>query len=177
MNRLVTKLSDDYKPKLLVADFIVIFTHLLVGLIFFGLCNLDLLSRTDIKEWISGYFFLMPFALVGLFFRNLRRLKFYFIWIVIGIIQMMIYYSLSDNPDFQFVRGNGLSGLKALLPTLIVFQILRLTFFNLRGQEMIVTMRRGRMTMWEEEEKRNMTWLEVLFSMLLIGTVILFNVV
>jgi hypothetical protein len=177
MSTLLAKLSDDYKPRLRVADFVIIFAHVLVGLIFVSFCSLEIASGSAIKEWINGYYFLMPFALIGLFFRNLRRLKFYLVWVIIGMIQLPIYYSLKDNQDFQFFRGNAFSGLKALLPALIVFQILRLTFFNLRGQEMIVTMSKGRMTMWEEEEKRNMTLIEVVFSLILMGTIILFDAI
>lgn len=177
MSRLLNKISDDYKLRLGVTDFLVVSIHLLVGLIFWTIYNLDWTSGTNIKQWISGYYFLMPFALVGLFFRNLRNFKFYLIWIVVGLIQLLIYISVKDNADFQFARGTAFSGLKALLPTLLVFQVFRLSFFSLRGQEMIVTMRKERMTMWEDEEKRNMTWIEVVFSLILMGTIILFNVV
>jgi uncharacterized membrane protein len=94
---------------------------------------------------------------------------------VIGLIQLIIYNSVKDYPDFQFPIGKAFSGLKALLPTLLVFQIFRLVFYSLRGQEMILTMWQGRMTMWEKEENRKMTWIEVVFSLLLMGAIILFN--
>jgi len=177
MSSLTNKLSDDYKLRLRTTDLIVVSIHLLVGLIFWTTYNLDWTSGTNIKQWVSGYYFLVPFALVGLFFRNLRNFKFYLIWIAIGLIQLIVYYAVKDNPDFQFQRGTAFSGLKALLPTLLVFQVFRLIFFSLRGQEMIVTMRKGRMTMSEEEERRNMTWIEVVFSLLLMATIILFDAV
>ncbi|MDX9697337.1 MAG: hypothetical protein RBT49_16215 [Bacteroidales bacterium] len=175
MSRLLNKISNDFKLKLGVTDFILVSIHLFVGLAFWTIYNLDLTSGTNIKYWVFVYYFLVPLALVGLFFRNLRNFKLYLIWIVIGVIQLIIYNSVKDIPDFQFLMGTSFSGLKALLPTLLVYQIFRLVFFNLRGQEMIVTLSQGRMTMWEDEENRNMTWIEVVFSLLLLGTILLFN--
>ncbi len=177
MNRLLTKIKEDYKLRLGILDLILVSIHLLVGLIFWMIYNVDLISGINLKMWISAYYFLVPFALVGLFYRNLRNFKYYLIWIVIGLIQLLIYNLIKDNPDFQFPRSTAFSGLKTLLPTLLMFQIFRLVFFSLRGQEMIITMRQGRMTMWEEEEKRNMTLIEVVFSMLLAVTIIFFDLV
>ncbi len=177
MNRLLTKIKEDFKLRVGILDFILVFIHLLVGLIFWMIYYGDLISGTNLKMWISGYYFLVPFALVGIFFRNLRNFKYYLIWIVIGLIQLLIYNLIKDHPDFQFPRSTAFSGLKTLLPTLLMFQIFRLVFFSLRGQEMIITMRQGRMTMWEDEEKRNMTLIEVVFSMLLAVTIIFFDLV
>lgn len=41
---------------------------------------------------------------------------------------------------------------------------------------MIISIRQFRMSMWEEEENRNITWLEVLFSITIALTAVLSNV-
>jgi len=104
-------------------------------------------------------------------------MRYYVIWVFIGVIQLTVYFYINDNPDFIFPNETGLSGLKALLPVLIMFQILRQISIKFFHREMIISMRYGRMTWYEEEDKRNMTWIEVLFTFILVGTTILFNVI
>lgn len=79
---------------------------------------------------------------------------------------------VKDNPDFMFTRKTSFEGLLALLPTLIMFQLLRQIFLSLKGQEMIISIRHYRMTMYEEEDRRNMTWLDVAFSIILMATAV-----
>jgi len=98
MSRLLNKISNDFKLKLGVTDFILVSIHLFVGLAFWTIYNLDLTSGTNIKYWVFVYYFLVPLALVGLFFRNLRNFKLYLIWIVIGIKDTRFLTKLNPPP-------------------------------------------------------------------------------
>ncbi len=136
----------------------------------------SLFSIENLKDFINVYFLLLPLIILGLFFRKLRNFNFYIIWVIIGIAQILVYPEVNDLNEFQFYRGSSFSALISLLPTLIIFQILRIIFIRTHNMEMIISIRYYRMTMWEEEENRKMTWLEVAFSMLLFFTIVFSNI-
>ncbi|HEU5290905.1 MAG TPA: hypothetical protein VFU05_09705 [Cyclobacteriaceae bacterium] len=170
--------KKDFKFKNLTkTETTIVLAHLLVSLTFWTIYKFDLIPTENLKAWVSGYYFLVPFAVIGLFFRYLRNFKFYLAWLIISIGQLTVYFMVDGLTDFFYPRGTAFSGLKALLPTLILFQLFRVILLKTQGRELIVTMRRGRFTMWEEEDNRNMTWVEVMFSLLLGGTIVIFNVV
>ena len=173
MNELVDKFIKDYKSgQLRTTHFLIIFLHCFTGLFFWASYKTRAIPIDTLKEIISSYNFLLPIVLIGLFFRKLRNVKFYLIWLVIGLVQLIIYQLAVDNPDFTFPRGTAFDGLVALLPTLIMFQLMRQIFYSIKRKEMIISIRQFRMTFYEEEDKRNMTWTEVLFSILLMLTAI-----
>jgi len=137
----------------------------------------NLLEIEQIKNWINMYFFILPLFMVGYQFRNLRNVNYYIIWIFIGILQLGIFIIEKDNSDFYFVNGSGIDGLKALLPVLVLFQVFRQISLKIYKREIIISLKYYQMTWYEEGDKRNMTWIEVLFSILLFVTSILFCVI
>lgn len=166
----------DFKLKdLTKTEIASVVIHVLISITFWIAYKFDLMATQDLKKWISGYYFLVPFAVVGIFFRNLRSFKFYLIWLLVSVGQLVVYFMVDGLVEFSYSRGTAFSGLKALLPTLILFQLFRMFLLRTHGRELIVTMRKGRFSMWEEEDNRNMTWIEVVFSMLLMGTIVTFN--
>lgn len=168
MSNLTDKFKSDFKSgHLNKGDLIIILTHLTIGLLIWGVYKNDLVDNKLLKDFTSTYFFLTPFLLVGLFFRKLRKPKFYLIWLIISIAQLLIYPFVKNNLDFDFPRGTAFDGLVALFPTLMVYQLLRLTFYSVKGQEMIISLRQYRWTMYEKEDSRNMTWLDIVFSIIL----------
>jgi Na+/proline symporter len=175
MNEPSNKLTKD-KISFNKTDLVVIFTHLTIGLLIWVTYQQELIDKEIIKSFASGYIFLAPLILIGLFFRKLRKIGFYLIWVSIALLQILIYLYVKDNSDFFFKRGTAFDGLIALLPTLILFQIFRQIFYSFKGQEMIISIRHYRMTWYEKEDRRNMTWLEVVFSILLMLTATLSSV-
>lgn len=168
----MSKLTDKFKKDiesgpLNKTDMVLISIHLFIGLLIWFTYQYHLIEVELIKNFTSSYLFLLPFLLIGLFFRKLRKIRFYFIWLTISIIQIIIYSKLKDNPDFVFPRGSSFDGLIGLLPTLIMFQLLRQIFYLIEGKEMIISVRQYRMTMYEEDDGRNMTWLDISFSLIL----------
>jgi hypothetical protein len=158
-----------------VVDVITLTGHSVICLLLWICYNFQLVSLKIIKSCIFDYFLILPFILIFLLFRNLRNIKFYFFWFIFGLLQLLVYYNAKDNTDFFFARGTGLVSLKILLPVLIMFQILRQISLIVYKQEMILSLRHFRMSFYEEEENRNMTWMEVLFSLILYATAIIFN--
>ncbi|MEP1358887.1 MAG: hypothetical protein ABJK91_11985 [Nonlabens ulvanivorans] len=150
--------------------------HLLVVLTMWISHEQRFLQTDTLRDFIDVYFFILPLLLIGLFFKNLRNFNFFIIWLTIGLIQLLTYPELHDLTGFQFYRGSAFDGLRSLLPTLLVFQLLRIVFIRTHNQELIISIRLFRMTMWEEEENRNMTWLEVGFSLTIALTAVFSNV-
>ena len=158
-------------------EIITIIVHLLVCTFLCTAYDLRLFEIEQIKTWINMYFFVLPLFMVGFQFRNLRNFNYYLIWTLISVMQLGVFMIEKDNTDFYFVNGSGIDGLKALLPVLVLFQVFRQISLKIYKREIIISLQQYRMTWYEEEEKRNMTWIEVLFSILLFGTSILFCVI
>jgi hypothetical protein len=157
-------------------DKLILAVHFLLVLTMWVSFEQRLIPADNLKDFISGYFFLLPLTLVGLFFRNLRNFNFFIIWLTIASIQFIIFPELHDLRGYQFYRGSAFTSLRTLLPTLIVFQLLRIIFIKTHNMEMIISIRQYRMSRWEDEENRNMTWLEVAFSITIALTAVFSNV-
>lgn len=171
MVKLVDHLKKDIKlGRLDKTDVIIVSSHLVVGLMIWCAHQYRLLDGKYLRDFSNAYIFLGPLVLVGLFFRRLRKIRFWFIWVLISILQLWIYSVVKDHPDFDFLNGNAFDSLVALFPTLLVYQVLRLIYYSVMGREMIVSLRQNRWSMYEEEEGRNMNWMDVLFSMVLGAT-------
>jgi hypothetical protein len=168
MSKLTDKLKKDLQSGPVdKADQMVILTHLFIGILIWFTYQSHFLDKELIRNFTSRYLFLLPFILIGLFFRKLRKIRFYLIWLIISLIQIFIYSKLKDNPDFIIPRGTAFGGLTGLLPTLIMYQLLRQIFYSIKEKEMIISLQKGRMTMFEKEDRRNMTWLDIAFSIIL----------
>lgn len=158
-------------------EILAVTAHVVWSFFMWLLYNQNIIKIQTLKDIVNMYLFVMPMLLVGLFFRNLRNFNFYFIWLIIGIIQVLWYPKLVGISDFQFVNGSAFSGLISLLPTIIMYQLLRVIFIKTHNMEMIISIRQHRMSRWEEEENRNMTWLEVGFSVTLLLTAVFSSVI
>jgi len=155
----------------------LLLAHLFISLAFWIVYEYDITTIDDLKSLVNAYYFVLPFVVVGVFFRSLRNFKFFLVWTIIGVGQIVIFLLVRDNPAFDFPRRTAFSALKALFPTLVVFQVCRLILLKTQNRELIVTMRKGRLSMWEEDDNRNTTWVEVFFSLLLMATIVTFAVI
>ncbi len=55
--------------------------------------------------------------------------KFYLTWLTISI-GSSVYFMVDGLTELSYPRGTAFSGLKALLPTLIIFQLFRIVFIK-----------------------------------------------
>lgn len=156
-----------------VVDYAIILSHLGISLGIWFWFEQQYFSKDYLKDFTHFYFLVVPFAIVGIFYLRLRNIYFYSIWIFIGIVQLLLYPELNKISEFHFFRGSAFSGMRALLPALIVFQLLRTTFLLTHKKEIIVSLRHYRMSTWEDSENRHMTWIEVGFSLILYATIII----
>jgi len=164
--------------KLNLADISAIFLHILISLFFVFSYKENWIPIDQLKNWVSGYYFILPLVLIGVFFRPLRKMNFYLVWVILGIVQLYIYFIVKDNPDFYFQnRGTSFDGLRSLLPVMILFQIFRQNLKKKYKLEMIISIRKHRMSWYEEEEHRNMLMIEVVYSILLSFATVLFGVI
>ncbi|MEO9476234.1 MAG: hypothetical protein ABJG41_11890 [Cyclobacteriaceae bacterium] len=132
-------------------------------------------SKEFIKDFTFGYFFVTPIFLVGLLYKRLRNFYFFLSWVLIGLTQIILYPELQGLEEFQFFRGNAFTGMRSLLPTVIMYQILRVIFIRTHNMEMIVATRKYQFSRWDEDQQRKVTWLEVGFSLTLLATALLTN--
>ena len=120
-------------------DWIVLFSYLGINLIVWLIYFFDLYN----KEFISEFYFAIPFVFVFLIFdvyhKRLWNKKILLIWGIIGIAQLIIYYSLKDLPELQAVNGNHLVWLKALPLTILTSYTLNLINQYKYGDNFIVT--------------------------------------
>ncbi len=95
------------------------------------------------REFISEFYFIIPFIFVFLIFdvchKRFWNKKILLIWGIIGITQLIIYYSFKDLPELQAVNGNHLVWLKALPLTILTSYTLNLINQYKYGDNFIVT--------------------------------------
>ena len=120
-------------------DWILLFSYLGINLIVWLIYFFDLYNR----EFISEFYFTIPFVFTFLIFdiyhKRFWNKKVLLIWGIIGIAQLVIYYSLKDLPELQAVKGNHLVWLKALPLTILTSYTLNLINQYKYGDNFIVT--------------------------------------
>ena len=149
--------------------------YLLGSLFLYLSYHYALFSVDKVKLWIYLSYFFVQFALFGLFFRKLRNDKLYLCWCFFGLLQLLVFFLLKDNSVFFNRGGSDLNSLRGLLPSLIVYQILRKIYYKIYKQELIISMSMGRMSFFEEEDNRNMNFLDVAFSLIMYGVICFFS--
>lgn len=157
-------------------DKILLFTyigiHVIVGLIY-------MLNLYD-REWIQDFYFVIPLCYVFLIFDVYHKRfwinKILFIWGLLGVIQLVFYYTYRDLPQIQNVNGNDLVWLKALPLTIVTSFILNLINKRIYGDNFIVTTLRLDSNRIDPNDGRKLRPADYIFSfggfmMILFGTV------
>ena len=120
-------------------DWILLISYLGINLLIWLIYFFNLYDR----EFISGYYFAVPFIFVFLIFdvyhKRFWNKKILLIWGIIGIGQLFIYYSLNNLSELQAVNGNHLEWLKALPITILTSYTLNLINKYKYGDNFIVT--------------------------------------
>jgi hypothetical protein len=158
-------------------EWVVVIIYLLLSLLLYLGYTFDVPQDINWLKWMLFYTIAVPFMIIGAQYRNLRNPKYYLIWVAFAILQMLFYQLIKDVPELNFERGSALTGLRSLLPALIVFQLFRVYLLRRNGRDLIISLRKGRMTRWEPEENRNMSNIEIAFSMLIALTIVAFAII
>ncbi|GHC65457.1 hypothetical protein [Ulvibacter litoralis] len=146
-------------------DWILLFSYLGINLIVWLIYILDLYNR----EFISEMYFIIPFVFVFLIFdvyhKRFWNKKILLIWGIIGIAQLIIYYSLKDLPEFQAVNGNYLVWLKALPLTILTSYTLNLINQFKYGDNFIVTSMRLNSNRIDSKDERKLRPADYILSL------------
>ena len=147
-------------------DWILLFSYLGINLIVWLVYFFNLYDR----EFISGYYFAVTFIFVFLIFdiyhKRFWDKKILLIWGMIGVAQLVIYYSLKDLPELQAVNGNHLEWLKALPLTLLTSYTLNLINQYKYGDNFIVTSMRLNQDRIDPKDGRKLRPADYVFSVL-----------
>ena len=71
------------------------------------------------------------------YYKALRNLSFYFCWIAIGFIQMLMFYSIKDDPNLSTSIISSASNLRNTLPLVLLFQGFRILSLIVQDQELV----------------------------------------
>jgi hypothetical protein len=92
-------------------------------------------DNTDSFALATGLF--IPFFLLFLGYVQLRDIKFYLAWLLLGIGMLLFYFHFKDFAALQMKRGSALRSFKSLLAFLILFQLSRIVLIKITGREYI----------------------------------------
>lgn len=162
--KLLNKEKLNVKNKLILAIY-VIFSFFLY--VYFGVTK-----KPDIYILMS-YTFLTHFWLIGFDYRALRKLNYFFFWLLIGMIHFVIYINIKDNSAYAFVKGHAANGFRTTLILLLIFQCIRFLSFEVQGMDYVSPPKSGKMDMFNEREYTN--W-DILFTFVLLGVILLSNI-
>jgi hypothetical protein len=153
--------------KLSWLDKTVVLIHIFICFFLWFSYNNSLFPIDTVKKYIGGYFFILPITVIALLFRRLRNIKYFLIWLIVGLLQMIAYYILKDNPEFFHPIVSPITGLRSLFPVLLLFQILRQISFRLYNKDLIISFSAGRTSIYEEEDNCDMNGLDFISTFIL----------
>ena len=152
-------------------DYFVIGLYLLIGLLIFFCYYQNVLSQKTINESVLAFGFMGAFGLYGLYYKRLRILKVLGVWILIGLIQIVIYLTNKHNTDFESAIGGSYLEYLIMLPILILaFSLLRYLYWLIYKQELVITalhLRTG-----EIVDQRKLRGTDFVFSIIGMGVII-----
>lgn len=153
------------KEKLNIRNLIIIAIYTIVS--FFLYVYFEVTKKPE-TSLLFGYSFITHFWLIGFDYRALRKLNYFCFWLLVGIIQFVIYLNIKDNPTYALVNGHAANGFRTTLILLIGFQFVRLLSFEIQGVDFVMPQKSGKMDMFNEREFTNV---DIVLSFLLFGII------
>ncbi|MFC4267334.1 hypothetical protein [Polaribacter marinivivus] len=147
-------------------DWILLFSYLGINLIVWLIYFLDLYNREFISEFYFTIPFIFTFLIFDIFHKRFWNKKILLIWGIIGVAQLVIYFSFKDLPELQAVNGNHLVWLKALPLTVLTSYILNLINQYKYGDNFIVTTMRLDRKSIDPKDGRKLRDADYLFSVI-----------
>ena len=130
------------KSKILKIDYYVVGLYIGIGLLLFLAYKFGILSQDTINSGLLGFGLMGSLLLYGFYYKRLRYLKVNLIWILISLIQVLIYSISVKNTDFNdAIGGTFLNSLFYLPLMLVIFQTLRLIYKLIFRYEIIINLR------------------------------------
>jgi hypothetical protein len=166
MMKLMDKNHSDYKnSKIKIGHISVLAIHILICIFFWQAYKTNFILKEVLKAEMMFYFFINPFLLIFGYYRQLRNLKVYLLWLIVGLGQFIFFRFTNGNPDFRIFFITSLTPFKALLTTLLTFQFFRQLYTFLSCGDLIISF--GRFSWFDLYDNRKIMWLDVLFSIII----------
>ncbi len=71
------------------------------------------------------------------YYKALRNLTFYLIWVAIGFIHLLIFYLLNQDPSIPLSIKDSIANLRITLPLILLYQVFRLLSLFVQSQELV----------------------------------------
>jgi purine-cytosine permease-like protein len=118
---------------------------------------LDLTGTISIfKDMVNNYALfvglLIPLSLLFLGYVQLRNMKTYILWLLLGAGMLLFYYQFREADVLQMKRGTALNSFKSLFAFLIVFQLCRAVFIKMTGREYVTPSIGGSNDLFEDKK-------------------------
>jgi hypothetical protein len=159
------------KEKLNVKNILILAIYTVFS--FFLYIYFDVTKKPNIYI-LMYYTFLTHFWLIGFDYRALRKLNYYILWLLIGIIHFVIYLKIKDNSAYAFVKGHAANGFRTSLILLFSFQFVRLLCFEVQRMDYVFPSKSDKMDMYNEREYTK--W-DILFAFFLLGVMLISNII
>ncbi|MET3979361.1 hypothetical protein ABIB62_001947 [Mucilaginibacter sp. UYP25] len=100
-------------------------------------------------------------------YKSLRNLSVYLVWLIFGIYQFCAYlYLRNDDSLIMKQGGNAASGLRNVIISIVLFQVLRILSLNIQNQELVAPTRGGVTDVFGE---RPLTSVDYVFFLIYMG--------
>ncbi|MES2590074.1 MAG: hypothetical protein V4622_13930 [Bacteroidota bacterium] len=94
-----------------------------------------------INQLIQFASFLVPIILFITYFKRLRVLKVFLIWLAIALLQIVVLFPFKNLVEFKAERGSYLDSIFNLLIMLVMLFVFRTIYFFCFKQELIIITR------------------------------------
>lgn len=115
---------------------------LILSLSFIAIVSFETLGRIDLLRHnlptavlICGLS--IPLTLLFLNYVQLRNIKIYIMWLVVGVIMLVVYINFKDSAMLELKRGSAMKSFKSTFAFLVMFQVCRFLCVKTTGQEYI----------------------------------------
>lgn len=113
------------------------FSFLTIIILYLHLNGTTNILEDNIDTFALAVGLLIPFSLLFFCYKQLRDIKFYVVWFILGIGMLLFYYYFKDVASLQMKRGSALRSFKSLFVFLVLFQLSRIIFIKVTGREYV----------------------------------------
>ena len=92
---------------------------------------------SDIRGLIFGYALGTHYFIYFFNYQSLRNMYVFLIWVIFGIIHLLGYLFLKNDPTLEMTKVHSAIGLRNTLILLFIFQMLRVISVNIQHQEFV----------------------------------------
>lgn len=119
-------------------DYLVIIIYLLFGGFISISYNYFYLEIDTVKSLVQFFLVLAPILLFTAYYKRLRVLKVFLLWILLSVVQIATLFPLKEMKEFQNLRGSYFDSMYNLLIMLSMLFVFRMIYSYFFKQELII---------------------------------------